>query len=83
MEERVCRVFAAVFQVPPESVPRTFSQETLSEWDSLKHLTLALALESEFGIRFEDEEFALLDSFASVLSMVRAKLPTNRHGQGP
>jgi acyl carrier protein len=73
MEERVSRVFAAVFQVPPESVPTAFREQSMSTWDSLMHLNLALALEDEFGIRFEDEEFAKLDSFDAAVNMIRAK----------
>jgi acyl carrier protein len=75
MEDRVRNVFAAVFQVPSESVTESLSPETFSQWDSLKHVTLALALEDEFGIRFEDEEYAQLDSFASIVSLIRAKTP--------
>ncbi len=73
MEERVRSVFAAVFQVPPEAVPSTYSKETFSQWDSLKHVTLVLALENEFGIRFEDDEYSRLDSYSSILSIVREK----------
>lgn len=73
MEERLRMLFSSVFQIPADYVPEAVSMDSFSEWDSLKHLTLILALEKEFDIRFSEDEFPKLDSFSSVLSLVRSK----------
>jgi acyl carrier protein len=74
MEDRIRKVFAAVFQVPADNFAGSFTKDTFSQWDSLKHVTLALALENEFGIRFEDDEYERLQSFESIVSLVRGKI---------
>lgn len=75
MEDRIRNVFAAVFQMPTDAVSTAYTKDTLSQWDSLKHITLILALENEFGVRFEDAEYGQLDSFAAILSVLQTKLP--------
>ncbi|HLX12903.1 MAG TPA: acyl carrier protein [Bacteroidota bacterium] len=76
MEERVRKVFSAVFQIPASSVNDSSGRESVSGWDSLKHLTLVLALEEEFGVRFEDDEAPALESFSSIVAVLRKKTVT-------
>ncbi len=45
-------------QIPPEQI----SKENSTEWDSLNHLNLILALEEEFGIEIPPEDFSQLHS---------------------
>lgn len=73
MEERLRKLFSSVFQIPADYVSEDISMDSFSDWDSLKHLTLILALEKEFAIRFSEDEFPKLDSYSSVLSLVRTK----------
>jgi acyl carrier protein len=74
MEERIKRVFAAVFDLPPESISSSLSRDAFSSWDSMKHLTLVIALENEFGIRFEDDEAPALESYSAIVTAVSRKL---------
>jgi acyl carrier protein len=61
-EERIKRVLGAVLGIPPGNIPPEASMDTVSSWDSLRHMNLILALEEEFHISIPDEEAANLSS---------------------
>ena len=54
--ERVCDVAARTFGVKRESLGATSGVGAVSGWDSLGHLRLMMAIEAEFGVRFETQE---------------------------
>jgi acyl carrier protein len=47
----------------------------LAQWDSLKHVEIVFALEDQFGVRFDESEFATLDSVPAIAAAV-----LKRHG---
>ena len=57
---------SAVFGVAESSIRDTDSPATISAWDSVGHLQLMLALEQEFGVQFEADEFATLAGVAAL-----------------
>jgi acyl carrier protein len=58
-----------VAQITSESSP-----ENTEAWDSVKHLNLILALEQEFGLGFEPEEYEEMSSVDRILGIVQNKL---------
>jgi acyl carrier protein len=71
--ERVRRVAADVFQLTPDGVERSSSPETIEAWDSVQHLNLILALESEFDVQFEPEEFEGMKSVGQITDLIESK----------
>jgi acyl carrier protein len=63
MDERIRKVMAAVFGVPAAAIPDDASPDTIANWDSVRHMSLILALEEEFGVRFDEEQIAEMISF--------------------
>lgn len=53
---RVLQVVSQVMNVADNSLNGDSSPDTISEWDSLKHINLVLSLEEEFGVQFSDEQ---------------------------
>ena len=47
---------------------------TCKEWDSLRYVELAAALEDHFGIHFTAEELVQLDSFSNITAILETKL---------
>src|SRR6185503_4287316 len=45
----------------------------LAQWDSLKHVEIVFALEDQFGVRFDESEFATLDSVPAIAAAVRKR----------
>ncbi len=55
-EVKLKKVLADVFKIEATAVTEDTSVDTVERWDSLTHLNLILALESEFGVSFSEEQ---------------------------
>ena len=71
--ERVARLASEIFDVPAGQLGPEASPSTIGAWDSVAHLNLILALEDEFGIKFDLEEMEKMQSIGQVSELVRAK----------
>lgn len=60
------QVMATVLEVPVDSIGPATDMDTVPAWDSLRHLTLVLALEEEFGVQIPDEEAGSITSYPLV-----------------
>ena len=66
MREHIKEVMAGVFDVSPEQIPEDADTETFAAWDSLAHMQLMLALESEFGVSIPSETMLELLSLEEI-----------------
>ena len=73
MEQKILEIVSQIMEVPLESVTLASSAETISSWDSLKHMNLVLALEETFCVLFSEEQIAELTQVGAILTVV-AKL---------
>ncbi|TGK17273.1 acyl carrier protein [Leptospira fluminis] len=74
MRERVIEVMANVFAVEKEAITEDVALGKFKGWDSLRHMSLVLALEEEFGLRFDDDEVPNLISFKLILHALEARV---------
>ena len=65
--DKVMFLMAKTFNVDRGLVNEKTNQKNLSEWDSLRHLNLIVALEDEFEVSFEPEQIAIMTSFATIM----------------
>ena len=70
MKEKVCAIVSRIMQVPVEQVDEHSSPGTIQQWDSLRHMSLLLALEEEFGIQFEDQELVETMGISNILKVL-------------
>ncbi len=73
MDDRIKRVMASVFNLSPAKIGEKSSPDTVAGWDSVKHMSLVVALEEEFGIEFTAEEIAEIISFPLIRSVLKDK----------
>jgi acyl carrier protein len=72
LDERALQeLMATVLQVDVESIGPDTDMDTVESWDSLKHLTLVLALESEFGVQIPDEDAGAITSYPLIRLVLR------------
>jgi acyl carrier protein len=74
MRDRVRAIMADVFMIDLSYISETTSMKTLSQWDSMAQLHLITALEEEFNITFDVEDFEIMTNFTRVLDTLEAKL---------
>jgi acyl carrier protein len=65
------------FEIPQEQVTPTAHLIDDLDLDSLDAVVLALRIEEETGLALDEDEFAALDTVASLVALVQ------RHQQGP
>jgi len=56
MSDRIKQIISHIFNMPLEQINDDTSPDNFSAWDSLAHINLILAIESEFGISLLPEE---------------------------
>lgn len=63
MEDRIKNVMTAVLDIGIDEINDATSQDTVETWDSLKHMSLVVALEEEFGVHLTDEQVVEMLNF--------------------
>lgn len=66
MKEKIIALMEEIFQVPAGTVTEVTKAEDLEEWDSLAHVMLIDALDSELGISIPLDEAVEISSVAEI-----------------
>jgi acyl carrier protein len=74
MEERVKAIMADIFMLEASQIGDHSSMDTLEQWDSLAQIDLITALEEEFAVKFEVDEFELMRNYSQVVETLMGKL---------
>jgi acyl carrier protein len=61
---------ATVLEVDAGSIGPGTDMDTVPSWDSLRHMTLVLALEEEFGVQIPDEDAGSITSYPLIKLVV-------------
>ena len=70
IESRISQCFQNVFpDLAEEDLPRA-SQASLTQWDSVAHVTLLLSVAEEFQIELDEEAFPSLTSYLLIVDYV-------------
>jgi acyl carrier protein len=69
-EEKLKQVIADVLEEDQSMIGPDFSMDTVERWDSLRHMTLVLAIEEAFDITIPDEEAADITSWPLIRLVV-------------
>jgi len=74
IQQRLTSIFRTVFDEPDLELTREMTAGDVPAWDSLSHITLIVAVEREFGVRFTTAEVAALMNVGDLADLVRKKL---------
>ena len=74
IELAIQEIMAVVFEMSKESITSESSQDSIRNWDSVKHLDLIISLEEEFEITFPVEEIGHLVSFKIIKIIIEEQL---------
>jgi acyl carrier protein len=70
--DRLKFVFAKAFELPPDTAVETLEYRRHAGWDSVGHMRMIAALESEFGVLLETEQILDLSSFTRGLEILKS-----------
>jgi acyl carrier protein len=74
MENKVLEIVASILNVEKSELSLESSPETLSNWDSMNHMNLIMALEEEFDITFTEIEIMDMLSVRSILDKLNSNI---------
>jgi acyl carrier protein len=74
IELAIQEIMAIVFEMSKDSITSESSQDSIRNWDSVKHLDLIISLEEEFEIIFPVEEIGHLVSFKLIKIIIEEQL---------
>ncbi len=70
-EEKLKTLFCTILKIPNNAVNTSTSMETVESWDSLRHMSLIIAIEREFNVDLEDEEIEQMTSYDVIVSILK------------
>ena len=71
MAERLEEVIGSILAVSPEDLSDDSSSENVDSWDSLRQLSILLALESAYGISITTEQAVDMNSISAIKTVLR------------
>jgi acyl carrier protein len=71
--ERLFDVFVNVLALPPQTDSAGLRRSAVVSWDSLMQITLITAIENEFGIQFDADEYATIVSYEAAADSLKNK----------
>lgn len=78
---RIINLVSDVTQATFSEVEAANEFVRLPQWDSLMHLRLVLAAESEFETRFDIQELSTISSIDTFASLVENKMAEAKHSE--
>ena len=66
-------IFRTMFNQPQLELTEDLTAADVPGWDSLKHVSLMVTIESEFGVRFSNTEIAELAKVGELIAMISEK----------
>lgn len=71
--EKLQDIFRAVFELPPAADVIQIRQISETKWDSLGHVSLVAAIESEFGVALDVVDALGMTSFQAAQRLLEEK----------
>ena len=73
IEAKITEIFSRVVDVPLDSVSISMTPSDVENWDSMKHIMLLLAVESDFELKFSYLEMVSIGTLAELIDLVESK----------
>lgn len=74
MEVRIKNVMASVFGIDISQIDEKASSDVIENWDSMNHMNLIIALEDEFGIRFNEEDIPHMTNYKIIRNIIETEV---------
>ena len=68
--DKISEIIIEILKVSEEDTHQNLGMDDVSNWDSLTHMNLIVAIEVEFGIEISGDDIAEMTSFESIKKIV-------------
>lgn len=73
LQQKLSQIFSAVFSPSGEVAATEMNQDNTSSWDSITHVSLIAAIESEFGVFVETSDALEFTSFSKIAAFLQSE----------
>jgi acyl carrier protein len=73
MNAELKKILADTFGLPETQIADNASMDNLTEWDSVAHINVVLALESQYGLSFSPDEILALSSVQKIEDVLKQR----------
>ncbi len=74
MKEKLQEIFRDIFDDEELVITEGMTAADIEDWDSLAQINLIIAIEKEFGIKFNLEEVSKLKNISEMLDLIKFKV---------
>ncbi len=72
--ERLNNVFRDVFDDESITVNENTTSDDIEDWDSLEHINLVVAVEQEFGMKFNMNEVTTMKNVGEMVDIIKSRI---------
>ena len=72
--ERLNEVFRDVFDDTTIEVNANTTSSDIEDWDSLEHINLIVAIENEFGMKFNMNEVTTMKNVGEMVEIIKTRM---------
>lgn len=69
-EHRLKKVLSNILDIDEIEINEKSSMKTISNWDSLKHIQLMMAIEEEFGIMLSADNMVIMTDYTAIVNVL-------------
>ena len=77
MESKLKQIMSNLFGIKEDKVEES-SMDTIEDWDSLRHLSLIIAIEEHFSISLNEDEVNEMTNYPNIKRILRNKVIGDR-----
>lgn len=74
MDMKLAEIAAEIFFLDEDEVKPELTPDDVALWDSLNHLRLITAVETEFGVKFSMNDIQSIDSISKLDELVKSQI---------
>ena len=71
---KILEILKIILKIDKKKNIESISVDNFDKWDSLKHITIIMALEEEFEIKFTNDEITDSKSFNDIFKIITKKM---------
>ena len=72
--DQVRSTVAEAFMISGDMLTMESSSDTVPEWDSLKIIHIAINLEKQFGVKFNEDDIITMTQISNITAAVKRRL---------
>ena len=72
--ERLNKVFQDIFDDDSITVNENTTSNDIEDWDSLEHINLVVAIEQEFGMKFNMNEVTTMKNVGEMVDIILSRI---------